>query len=119
MQIFLYVMIGLVSGFLGGMLGLGGGAIMIPAMILMFGLTQHQAQGTSLAAMLPPVMILAVLRYYHAGNVKIQMACYIALGFVLGGFIGAIFAENIPDLQLKKIFGLFLVFVGIKIAFFK
>ena len=119
MQIFLYMMVGLMSGFLGGMLGLGGGAIMVPAMIFFFGLTQHQAQGTSLAAMLPPVMILAVLRYYATGNVKVQMACFIALGFVIGGLIGANVAQNIPDLQLKKVFGIFLMVIGIKMVFFK
>ena len=116
MSLILYVIVGLTAGIVGGALGLGGGAIMVPAFVLLFGLTQHQAQGTALAVMLPPIFILAVLRYYWAGNVKVQMAIYVALGFVLGAFIGAHFVQGIPDMHLKRAFGVFLVIVGIKMA---
>ena len=119
MTLILYVVIGLTAGFVGGALGLGGGAIMVPAFVLLLGLTQHQAQGTALAVMLPPIFILAVLRYYWAGNVKVQMAIFVALGFVVGAFLGAHFVQGVPDLHLKRTFGIFLVIVGIKMALMK
>ena len=114
-----YVLLGLLAGIVGGALGLGGGAIMVPAFVLLFGLTQHQAQGTALAVMLPPVFILGVLRYYWAGNVKVQMAIFVAIGFMVGAFLGAHFVQNIPDAGLKKMFGIFLIIIGIKMAFLK
>ncbi len=114
MIILQYMLLGLSAGFVGGALGLGGGAIMVPIMVMFFGLTQHQAQGTALAVMLPPVFILAVMRYYSAGNVKVQMAIFIACGFVLGALIGAHSVQNIPSAGLKKIFGGFLILIGMK-----
>ncbi len=119
MNVILYLLLGLVAGTVGGALGLGGGAIMVPAMVLMFGLTQHQAQGTALAVMLPPVFILAVMRYYYAGNVKVQMAIFIAIGFIVGALIGAHYVQHIPGAQLKKIFGAFLILIGIKMLLMK
>jgi len=116
MNIFLYVLLGLTAGFFGGALGLGGGAIMVPALVLLFGLTQHQAQGTSLAVMLPPIFLLAVLRYYWAGHVKVQMALFIALGFIAGAFWGAHFVQGIPAAGLKKTFGIVLMLLGFKMA---
>jgi uncharacterized membrane protein YfcA len=78
---FLYVILGLVAGCLSGLLGIGGGLILIPALIFIFGLTQLQAQGTTLALMVPPIGLLAALRYYQSGNVKLGMAGFICLGF--------------------------------------
>jgi uncharacterized protein len=118
MQILISLLIGLVAGTYGGALGLGGGTIMIPAMIYAFGLTQHQAQGTSLAALLPPVFIFAVWRYYQAGNVNVPVAVFIAIGFTIGAFFGASFIQNIPDAILKKAFGIFLIIIGLKMALF-
>jgi len=114
-----YILIGLVAGTVGGALGLGGGAIMVPVLVLLFGLTQHQAQGTALAVMLPPVFVLAVLRYYWAGNVKVQMAIFIAIGFIVGALLGAHYVQNLPAPMLKRIFGIFLILVGIKMVFLK
>jgi len=74
MTILLYLVIGLVAGLVSGAFGIGGGTLMVPLFVLLFGLTQHQAQGTALAVMLPPVFLFAVLQYYWAGNVKVQMA---------------------------------------------
>ncbi len=119
MPVILYLALGLVSGIVGGALGLGGGAIMVPAFVLLFGLTQHQAQGTALAVMLPPVFIFGVLRYYWAGNVKVQMALFVAAGFVVGAFLGAHLVQNIPEANLKRAFGIFLIIIGIKMAFIK
>ena len=109
-------MLGMTAGLAGGALGLGGGAIMVPALVFLFGLTQHQAQGTALAVMLPPVFILAVMRYYYAGHVKIQMALWIALGFIFGALVGAHLIQNIPDATLKKFFGVFLIVIGAKMV---
>jgi uncharacterized membrane protein YfcA len=119
MSVILYLLVGLLAGAVGGALGLGGGAIMVPAFVLLFGLTQHQAQGTALAVILPPVFILAVLRYYWAGNVKVQMAIFVAVGFVIGALIGAHFVQGVSDANLKRAFGVFLVIIGIKMAFIK
>ena len=116
MTLFLYLIIGLTAGIFGGAFGLGGGAVMVPAFVLLFGLTQHQAQGTALAVMLPPIFVLAVLRYYWAGNVNVQMAAFVAIGFIVGAFLGAHFVQNIPGVQLKRAFGIFLVIIGIRMV---
>jgi len=109
-----YLLVGLVSGMASGFLGIGGGAIMIPALVFLFGLTQHQAQGTTLAVLLPPVFLLAVWKYYSAGNVHVKMALIIAVGFVVGTYFGANFAQTVPDENLRKFFGVFLVIIGIR-----
>jgi uncharacterized protein len=119
MPIFFYVILGLIGGTISGMFGIGGGTIMVPALVIFFGLTQHQAQGTALAVMLPPVFLFAVLRYYWAGNIKVQMAIFIALGFVVGAFFGAHLIQGVHDAHLKKGFGILLVLVGLKMAFLK
>jgi len=119
MTIILYITVGLIGGIVSGAFGIGGGTIMVPLFVLMFGLTQHQAQGTALAVMLPPVFLLAVLRYYYAGNVKVMMAVYIAIGFLFGAFFGAHLIQGVPSLMLKRMFGIFLVLIGIRMAFFK
>ena len=119
MQIFTYVLLGFAGGFVGGTFGVGGGTIMVPALLLLFNMTQHQAQGTSLAIMLPPVTLFAVLRYYYQGHVKINIAVFAALGFFIGAFIGAHLIQTIPDANLKRAFGVFLIIVGVKIALLK
>lgn len=112
--VYIYLILGLFAGSLSGLLGIGGATIIIPALIYLFGLTQHQAQGTTLAIMVPPIGLLAALRYYYSGNVNICIAVYICIGFFIGGLIGAIFAHSIPDSILKRIFGFFLLVVSIK-----
>lgn len=119
MTLLLYVLIGLLAGVIGGALGLGGGAIMVPTFVLLFGLTQHQAQGTALAVMLPPIFIFAVMRYYQAGHIKVQMATFVAMGFVIGAFLGAHFIQSVPGVHLKKVFGIFLMLIGLKMALMK
>lgn len=119
MPYILYILVGLVAGAFGGALGLGGGAIMVPAMIYFFHLTQHQAQGTALAVMMVPVFVLAVMRYYQAGNVNVQMAMFIAMGFAVGALIGAHVIQGVPAPLVKKWFGVFMILLGIKMVFFK
>ena len=110
----LYIALGLLAGICSGFLGIGGGTIIIPVLVYVFGLTQHQAQGTTLALMIPPIGLLAALKYYYEGNVNIQIAIFICLGFFIGGLLGAYLVTSVPEQILKKIFGLFLVGVALK-----
>jgi uncharacterized membrane protein YfcA len=113
-----YVALGLTAGLFSGFMGLGGGILLTPVLVYIFGLTQHQAQGTSLAVMVPPITLLAALRYYYSGNVKLNIAIFIALGFMAGGLIGAQLVQAVPDLVLKKIFGGIMLLVAIKMLIF-
>jgi len=113
MNICLYIALGLLAGVCSGFLGLGGGTIIIPVLVYVFGLTQHQAQGTTLALMVPPIGLLAALKYYYEGNVNIQIAIFVCLGFFIGGLLGAYLVTPVPDALLKKIFGIFLIGVAI------
>ena len=115
----LYVILGLVAGIFGGAFGIGGGTILIPVLVYLFGLTQHQAQGTTLAIMIPPIGLLAALRYWQAGNVKLTMAEFICMGFLFGGLIGANLIHNVSDPMLKKLFGFYLLFISVRMIFTK
>ena len=115
----LYVILGIIAGIFGGMFGIGGGTILIPALVFLFGLTQHQAQGTTLAAMVPPIGLLAAWKYWQAGNVKIASAAFICAGFFIGGLLGAILAQHISEPLLKKLFGVFLMLVSLTMIFGK
>jgi uncharacterized membrane protein YfcA len=113
------IVLGLITGFLAGMLGIGGGLIVIPSLIILFGFTQQSAQGTSLAMMLPPVGIFAVMTYYKAGHVDLKVALILAAMFIVGSIFGSKLAVKIPQDILKKIFGVFLLLVAIKMFFWK
>jgi uncharacterized membrane protein YfcA len=108
------VVIGLVTGLFGGIFGIGGATVLIPALVYLAHLTQHQAQGTALAALLPPVGLLAFLRYYSSGNVKLSLAGFICIGFFVGGLVGANLAQGIPDLTLRRLFGFYLLFIAVQ-----
>jgi uncharacterized membrane protein YfcA len=108
------ILIGLAAGIASGFFGIGGGLIMIPALVYFFHLTQHQAQGTSLAVLTPPVAILAVIKYYKEGNVNLYMAVFIAASFIIGAYLGGTLVQYVSDPVLKKIFGVFLLLVSIK-----
>lgn len=114
MSAVLYIILGIVAGVCGGMFGIGGGTILIPALVYLFGLTQHQAQGTTLAIMVPPIGLLAALRYYYSGNVKLNMAAFICLGFFVGGFFGAQLIQGLPEPLLRRMFGVFLLAVSLR-----
>jgi uncharacterized membrane protein YfcA len=106
------ILFGVVVGVFSGVMGLGGGAVMIPIMVLVFGLTQPQAHGTSLAVMIPPVTLPAVIQYYRKGNVKLDMAGWMAAGVLLGTFFGAYIANALPKETLKLVFGFILIYVA-------
>lgn len=114
-----YTAAGLVAGLMGGAFGIGGGIILVPVLVYFFGLTQLQAQGTTLAILVPPIGLLAALRYYYNGNVKLDIAGFICIGFLLGGLIGAHFVQGLSDLLMKRLFGFFLLAVSIKMIFAK
>ena len=115
----LYIVIGLLAGFLGGIVGVGGGIVVIPALTMLFGFSQLKAQGTSLAFLIFPVTIAAVYNYYKAGYVDMQVAIIIAIGFVIGSFFSSSIALGLPDNLLKKGFSIFLVLVALKLFFTK
>ncbi len=108
------LLIGLAAGIFGGMVGLGGGVIMIPAMVFFMGMTQLEAQGTSLAVMLPPVGLFAVMNYYKSGNLNIRYALLISLAFLIGGYFGSKIALNIPISLVKKIFAISLIAIAVR-----
>lgn len=105
--------VGLLAGFLSGVLGIGGGVVMVP-LLLLIGFSQHQAQGTSLAAMLPPVTLLAVLQYSKGGHVDWKLALVISATFIIGGLFGSKLAVAIDEKLLKRIFGVLMLFIAVK-----
>lgn len=118
MNYFGFALLGVLAGSLGGVVGIGGGIVMEPVLISAFGFDQKLAQGTSLAAMIPPVGLLAAYVYYKNGNVNIIAALLIATGFLLGSYGGALFANSMSRELLQKIFGFVLLAVGAKFGFF-
>jgi hypothetical protein len=88
--------------------------VLVPVFVYVLGLTQHEAQGTALATMVPPITLLAALRYYYAGNVKVQLALFACIGFIAGGLIGAHFVQSVPSLILKRVFGCVMLFVAVR-----
>jgi uncharacterized membrane protein YfcA len=111
--------IGLIAGILSGLIGVGGGIIVVPALVYFLGLNQHMAQGTSLALMLPPIGILAAMNYYKAGELNIKYAAVIAVAFILGGYLGSkLSIEIISETVMKKKFGVIMLIAAIKLVFF-
>ena len=108
---------GLAAGIMSGLLGIGGGTIVIPALIYFYGMSQHLSQGTTLAMMVPPIGLLAAWQYWRHGNVKIGWAALLCLGFLFGGLIGAYFANLVPDFHLRRVFGIFLFLISIRLIF--
>ena len=112
--IILLLVIGLAAGMLSGLVGVGGGLIIVPALVFFLGFTQHQAQGTSLGLLLLPVGILAVLNYYNKGNVDIKVVLIMSIAFVLGGWIGSKIALSVSQETLRKVFAVFLFYVAFR-----
>ena len=110
----LIAVIGNVAGILGGMLGLGGAIIIIPALVMVLGYSQQMAQGTALIMMVLPVGALAAFQYYQKGFVDVKASLIMAAFFFIGGYFGARFATQIPQVILKKVFATMLVFIAVK-----
>jgi uncharacterized membrane protein YfcA len=112
MQILGLVAIGVAAGVAAGMFGIGGGLLIVPALVLLYGMTQHAAVGTSLGAILLPVGALSAWVYYRNGNLNVRYALLIAAGLLVGGFLGAKLVEPVSDLTLRRLFGAFLLVVS-------
>ena len=115
--IIILILIGLFAGMMSGFIGIGGGVVMVPALVYIMGLTQHEAQGTSLILMLPPIGILAVMNYYKAGELNIGFGIIIAIGFVLGGYFGSKIALKMSPAKVKLIFGVLMLYISFKMIY--
>ncbi len=116
-NILLCLILGLIAGIVSGITGIGGGIIILPALIFVFGLSQHQAQGTTLALLVPPIDILAAWTYYKQGYVDFKIAGLLCLGFVLGGWLGAKIGTGLSNVILARIFGVLLLVSAIRVLF--
>ncbi|MFZ3116497.1 MAG: sulfite exporter TauE/SafE family protein [Syntrophales bacterium] len=104
--------IGLIAGILSGFFGIGGGVVIVPSLIYFLGFSQHKATGTSLAVLLPPIGLMAVLEYYRHGDVDLRAALFVALASLIGAGVGAILANKLSGPVLKLGFGVFVVIMG-------
>ncbi|UCG27237.1 MAG: sulfite exporter TauE/SafE family protein [Bacteroidales bacterium] len=118
-QILLLLIIGLFAGMIGGSMGVGGGIVIVPSLVLLMGFSQHEAQGTSLAVLLFPVAILGVINYYRNNYVNFRFALILIIAFIIGSYFGSLISVNIPEKILKKIFGLFMLLVSLRLLLFK
>lgn len=118
-QVLAFTLLGLATGILAGFFGVGGGIIMVPALVWFFAFSQHQAQGISLTAMLLPVGILGVFAYYKANPFPIKPALWIALGIVLGAYIGSVGAQHVSPKTLRTGFGVLMIVAALKMIFGK
>lgn len=116
--IVLLLLVGLLAGILSSMVGIGGGVVIVPALVLIFGMSQKMAQGTSLALMLPPIGILAVINYHKQGFVDMKVAALICITFIVGGYIGSKLVLGLDTAIVKKIFAVFMIIVAVKYLFF-
>lgn len=114
-----YLLLGYLTGALSGMLGIGGGSFLTPALIYFFGFSQHIAQGTTLALMVPPIGLIAAWKYYRQGYVDMNVSFMISIGFLLGSLLGAKLAIALPELYLKRIFSVLMFFTACKMMFSK
>ena len=113
-QIIILLLIGILAGMLSGFIGVGGGVVVVPALVYFLSTSQHMAQGTSLAMMLPPVGILAVYNYHRAGNVEWKYAVILALTFLIGGYLGSKISLRLSPQVVKFSFGLLALYVSIR-----
>ncbi len=116
--ILILLIVGLAAGVLSGMVGVGGGIIIVPALVYFLAFSQKSAQGTSLGILLLPVGILGVMQYYKQGYVDFKIVAIVALGFILGSLMGSKISLSLPDEKVKRFFGIVLMLVAIKMLFF-
>lgn len=113
-MLMLAAMVGGATGVISGFMGLGGAIVLVPTLVYLFGMSQHQAQGTSLATLLLPIGLFAFLQYYRAGHVDLRVAAAIGVGFAIGAYFGGRWAQWMPDIVLKKTFAAVLVLAAIR-----
>jgi uncharacterized protein len=111
------MLLGVIAGLLSGIAGIGGGVIIVPALVFVFGMSQQQAQGTTLALLVPPIGLLGALAYYQRGYVDLRAAGLICAGFVAGSLGGASIAIHVPGAALEKVFGLVMLGIALKMIF--
>lgn len=117
--IIVLILVGICSGIMGGLVGVGGGIVIVPALVYILGFSQLDAQGTSLALIMFPVGILGVLQYYKQGHVDFHIVLILALGFVIGSFIGSKISIFIMSQEtVRKIFAILMIALAIKMLFF-
>ncbi len=109
-----FIILGLVAGAVSGLVGIGGGLVVVPALVMFFGFSQKMAQGTTLAMLIPPIGILAAYTYYKHGYVNIYAAGFIIIGFVIGSVIGAHYISSFSNATVVRIFGVFLLLVALR-----
>lgn len=112
-------LIGIAAGYLSGFVGVGGGIVMVPALVYFLLVDQKTAQGTSLAVLMMPIGLLGVYNYYKAGYVNFRYAIVIALFFVVGSFLGSKTAVGMDTIWIKRLFGGFMILVALKFIFGK
>jgi uncharacterized membrane protein YfcA len=117
--VIIILIIGVVAGVFSGFIGIGGGLVVVPCLVYFIGMSQHSAQGTSLAMMLPPIGAMAVYNYYKAGAVDFKVAAVLCISFVAGSFVGSKIAISLSPDQIKKAFGVFIILLGLKMVFWK
>ena len=108
------IIIGLAAGMLSGLVGVGGGIIVVPALVFFLGFSQYQAQGTSLGLLLLPVGILAVMNYYNKGHIDVKVVAIMAIAFVIGGWLGSKLALSISEVAVKRVLAVILFYTAFK-----
>jgi uncharacterized protein len=116
--VILIVVLGIAAGLLSGMVGIGGGIVIVPVLMMFFGLSQHTAQGTTLAMLSFPVSLVGAWTYYKKGMVDWRIAAILSIGFVVGGYFGSKYAVSVPSLIVKRFFAVLMIIVAVKFLFF-
>lgn len=116
--IIILILIGVASGILGGMVGVGGGIIIVPALVYFLGFSQHTAQGTSLGLIMLPVGIFGVMQYYKQGHVDFKVVGILAVGFLTGSYFGSKIALSLSQESIKKLFAVLMIIIAVKMLFF-
>lgn len=116
--IIILILTGLAAGMLGGLVGIGGGIVIVPALVYLLGMSQLAAQGTSLSLLMFPVGVLGVMQYYKAGHVDFRLVAFLAAGFLIGSYVGGRFTLSLPQAAVRKIFAIFMIIIAVKMLFF-
>ena len=109
-----FILLGLIAGAVSGLVGIGGGIIIVPALVLLFGFSQKLAQGTTLALLVPPIGIFAALTYYKDGYVNVRAAALIVVGFVIGSLLASRYVTRLSNVTVTRVFAVFLIAVAIR-----